>query len=564
MNKKINLAIILGVFYIVLSPSWSIASMLLPTAARTGQLTLTTGTSGTIAVNTLALRIAQTLCMGNDTCNGMFFGLVVKYGQIKDYTYFLVDNLVAPDHGVMSATSPGLFGQWGQIYVETCGVVQCTIITPNPLPSDHCIEPLPDSCLLTSGRINTLAGMHVVGYRHTSNAYWNNGCCSLYGDDQCQIESYCSMVRSDTDPGPTCELAPQFLDNPTANRSHLQGLDYSPSELTQINNGTAYGGSGSDIGSDWQQPYNNYMNNGYIEVAAPDVSSVGSGTDSILPPGVVVSTGDGIIPPITDTNTTTTTISSTSVTVNIDMSGVITAVNNVGTKVNTVDSDLIYQTQISSGISSKIDKTNSLLTDLDNKISTPSVTSIDTGTYASQWQDFHHSFSGIPSSIFSSLIPKSSDTWRPCIDLGFVRSGLWSTAHYSSNTTEFCFDRFSGWNLTMSICRGFFLFIFALMGLQSLWKTVKDVRVPGVMSDGVSVLIAVAIAGGMIAFSLFIFNYIATQLTAVRDLIGTLPSVLVQMFNYVGLTAGFILWLSIASVEWEIILFLNFWGAIKE
>lgn len=201
-------------------------------------------------------------------------------------------------------------------------------------------------------------------------------------------------------------------------------------------------------------------------------------------------------------------------------------------------------------------------------------TYIDTAATWGQWLDFKTEFSSAPLPLLGLIIPVSTQTWVPCFDLSGFWSGYWAGSLPEGKTGTFCLTDFSGWNTFIDLLKCSFSLMILLWGIFEFWDLLKEIRVPGV-SGGWKAVGYVA-AAGMVAFSYFIYQYAAGVLVYAAGLyancvgacagLGSLtsPSELVLMMNYLGVTNVFALMLTVIQAKWNFMLFLNFWGALRQ
>lgn len=386
----------------------------------------------------------------------------------------------------------------------------------------------------------------VTGRRYTYSS-WSSGnstCCNSYPCNYCTYSTVVSDTGTLSVVLSTAELTDIYLPNPfPVNWSNTASGNFSDFGDTS---GKTYGGGvpGSIAAAN---TYNTYLAGGAVQLNDSDVQGV--------QPGVDVSTSI-YAPPTTSTSAA-----------NFDLSPVTS-------RLDIANGHLLDIFNKNSSVD--LSTTNSLLSSIDSKLSSmTTVAEFSSSAYWSQYQDFYTAFSTTPANFWAFMIPQSTATWEPCFDLSSLWSGVWAGSKPQGASSTFCLTQFSGWNTFVDILKCFIFFFFTFLGAYGIWGVIRDIRVPGVLSGGWTVL-GVALAGVSVGITFWLYQYVFAWIIQLGAfwancagacqglMVVQNPGALILMMNYTGVTTGLQIWLSLMTFEWQVLLFLNFWGAIKK
>lgn len=370
-------------------------------------------------------------------------------------------------------------------------------------------------------------------YDYGGNHY--TSCCQVDGQS-CIRTTWCTLVKENDIAVvlSTAEFSNLYLPNPyNLNYKDIQSgtawsaySGYSVPTLPSVDNTTG-------------QSYDDYLSHGYFPLADGDVTTY-----------------------LIEVNTSTSIYySSTTVNINIDLSTTNAILEGIRGYTGHIDSNTSETNIWLSSISSQ-------LNNLSFGLSTSTILT-STAQYWGEWTNFSNQYSSMAVSLFSPLIPTSSDTWRPCFDMSGLWSGFWSGSRPSGKSSEICLSDFSGWNTFMNLIRAMFMLIFAFYGMYGIWQTISEARLPGLANSaefGLSMAALVVLAAAVLGFSYFVYSYLSSSLVELINSLAvyTPTGTILQMMNYCGMTQALSMFLSLLQARWNILLFLNFWGAIRK
>jgi len=402
---------------------------ILPSAAKTNQITLTTP-NGVTTVSDTAVAIASFLCMKNSACEGKYFGVLAKFGQIEDMIYFkITENGDGVDKGIM-AFYDRQDTQYGGYVLRFGGSAGGTAIRPSNTCVWSCTHlyglgacASGPSCYNATHSDTGTFGYRVNGYQESQLFYAGGDCCpGANAAGMCQYNSWCSSLIPTF---PSVELAPTFIMYST-NTANLLRVAYHSDDVDKIKsgdfgvfNGSTHTYSTDSMNEDVNGYYQDYLNNGGVVLSYSDVADTAQG----------ISSAESTLP------AESVEVSVSSVVVNVDVSSVTSAINSLHDSFND------FQSFMSSG---------------------PSTTS---GDIQSAFGDFQVALSSVPLvALFERLIPVgSSVTWTPCFDFDFSGT-VWAKPPF-----QFCMDTISGWSTFMAILRWSLLMVVFIWGIRYIW-----------------------------------------------------------------------------------------------
>ena len=206
------------------------------------------------------------------------------------------------------------------------------------------------------------------------------------------------------------------------------------------------------------------------------------------------------------------------------------------------------------------------LIQISSSIANPDV-EISTGKYWNQWLDFSNQYSTAPTGWFNSMIPNSTTTWTPCFNFASLWSVQFAGSKPPNASAQVCLTQFPNWDLVLALIKGISLLTVALWGSFTFWTLIRETRLPGVagaLELSVSALLVAAslvfAATVYIAMNAIFLYLTSTMLTAM----GGIPHYVFEVATYFGITAALSLGMSILSAQWNFLLFMNFWGALRK
>ena len=208
------------------------------------------------------------------------------------------------------------------------------------------------------------------------------------------------------------------------------------------------------------------------------------------------------------------------------------------------------------------------------KTTTSNDIGFSTAPYWSSWTDFQSRFSGSLDPLLNilNIIPPET-RWVPCFDMSGMWSGLWAGSLRQGQTGIYCLNNFNGWNNFIQILKCFLILSVVLYGFWTSWALIRDIRLPGV-TGALDIGVGIVLGLGAVAFSFFVYEFLTV---AVLGLAGQIASCIgacqglnlnsgsfILMADYLGVIPAFSLYVTIIQAQWNFLLFMNFWGALKK